>query len=159
MGSVHAECAAVCLDNQKHGISTDLRVQTSSGKTYRIVRPAVTAQMIRTYDDLQDATELGASGVALLLAREETGLTAIQRSRKGTGFDYWLGPGNQNDDELPFQRSARLEVSGILKGTDNQVTARIRQKLRQTDPSDGLRLSAYAVVVEFGQPMAQISKK
>ena len=40
--------------------------------------------------------------------------TVIHRSRKGTGFDYWLGD-EKNEDELPLQSKARLEVSGIRR--------------------------------------------
>jgi hypothetical protein len=49
---------------------------------------------------------------AILLMRALTGYTVIERSRKGTGFDWWLG----TEDNL-FQGKVRLEVSGILRGT------------------------------------------
>ena len=43
------------------------------------------------YRDLQEATEMGACGIAIVIARELIGYSIIERSVKGTGFDYWLG--------------------------------------------------------------------
>ena len=72
----------------------------------------------------------------------------MRRSRKGTGFDYWLG---LKGDRL-FQHSARLEVSGIRQGSDEAVQKRVNQKVAQTKRSDNLKLAAFIVVVEFGIP-------
>ena len=114
--------------------------------------------MRRAYEDLERATELGAYGVAILLVKDQTGLTAIRQSRKGTGFDYWLGPDGA-DDQLVFQNAARLEVSGILSGTDSQFLTRVKQKLKQTEASDNSGLPAYACVVEFSRPQAEVATK
>lgn len=92
-------------------------------------------------------------GIAVLLAQKEIGYTVIERSRIGTGFDYWLG----KESNL-FQKKARLEISGILRGSNSDVKARIRQKLKQTNRSDGV-LPAYVIVVEFGHPLAEVQKK
>ena len=100
------------------------------------------------------ATEHGAYGIACLLILDLTGLTVIQRSRKGTGFDFWLG----DDEELPFQNKARLEVSGIRQGDAARVAARVAQKKKQTGRSDGF-LPAYVIVVDFGTPLARVIKK
>jgi hypothetical protein len=52
----------------------------------------------------------------------------------------------------------RLEVSGIRKGDDSRIKARIKQKLEQVSPTDGT-LPAYIVVAEFSNPLAFIVKK
>jgi hypothetical protein len=52
----------------------------------------------------------------------------VERSRRGTGFDYWLGKKGDNN-QLPFQNAVRLEVSGIRKGDDGKIKARAKQKL------------------------------
>ena len=93
-------------------------------------------------------------GIAVLLAQKEIGYTVIKRSRKGTGFDYWMG----DISAYPFQNKARLEISGIRGGNDQQVKARVQQKLKQTGRSDGA-LPAYVIVVEFGQPLAEVQEK
>jgi hypothetical protein len=92
--------------------------------------------------------------VAILLIRALTGYTVVERSRKGTGFDWWLG----TDDNL-FQGKARLEVSGILRGTRRRINSRIKARLAQTSQSDNLAVTAYVVVVEFGTPRAKVVQR
>lgn len=154
-GTLLAEAAAVCLAHQGHGLRATLPVTGSYSKTVVVVRPSISDQMRRCYADLQEATEFGACGLAILLVRAIVGYTVIERSVKGTGFDYWLG----YEDELPFQNKARLEVSGILAGDDGQITARVKQKREQTTPTDRTALPAYIVVVEFSRPKAQVVTK
>lgn len=159
LGEVHAECAAVCLDENGHGEVVSLHVRDHTGVQFELTRSLVTETMRRAHYDKQKATELGACGVALLLTRELTGLTAIQQSRKGPGFDYWLGPEPPSADALPFQHSARLEVSGILNGTESQFRARVKKKLAQSEPSDDTGFPAIAAVVEFGKPQAEVKQR
>ncbi|MEH2318575.1 hypothetical protein [Nostoc sp.] len=83
--------------------------------------------------------------------------TVIERSRKGTGFDYWLGS-EEEAGELPFQNKVRLEVSGIRKADDSRVRARVKQKIEQTNPSDGT-FPAYIIIVEFSRPLSFIVEK
>ena len=108
----------------------------------------------RSWSDHPVAVEFGAYGVAFLLIRELTEFTVIERARKGHGFDYWLG----HDDEL-FQRKARLEVSGMSSGSDQDIHARTKEKLNQTKPSDESGLAAYIVVVEFRHPISMVTLK
>jgi hypothetical protein len=150
---------AVCLAYHGHGENVRLPVQVRFGadlseRIFGLTRPAVTEQMRLCYNDLTEATEYGACGIAILVARELTALTIVKRSRKGTGFDYWLGQG-KSDRQL-FEETARLEVSGILLGDRNVVQGRIQQKLDQTLRSAASGLPAYVVVVEFGYPAAYV---
>ena len=108
----------------------------------------------RFWNDLEEATQHGAYAVAILLVRALTGYTVIERSRKGTGFDWWLG----TEDNL-FQGKARLEVSGILHGTTRRINGRIKARVGQTTQSDNLALPAYVVVVEFGTPRAKVVQR
>jgi len=149
-----AEAAGVCLEHRQHTSGAHLTVQGIATETFEIHWQAVTEKMQRCWGDLQAATEHGAYGVAFLLIMDLTEYTIIERSYKGTGFDYWLG--KKNDDL--FQKKARLEVSGILAGEEKEIKDRVRQKKKQTDPSDGKR-PAYIVVVEFSAPTARVVKK
>lgn len=159
LGQVHAQAAAVCLASQGHQEPVPLAVRGIDRPQYVLRWPAPTETMReRAYHDMERATELGACGVAILLVRDQTGLTAVQQSRKGNGFDYWLGPEGA-DDQLVFQNAARLEVSGILSGTDSQFLTRVKQKLKQTEVSDNTRLPAYACVIEFGRPQAEVAER
>jgi hypothetical protein len=106
---------------------------------------------------MQEATELGACGVAILVVKEATAKVVVERSKKGTGFDYWLGD-TSDDNGLPFAGASRLEVSGILTGTKSQIQSRIKQKKGQLAPSDHLA-PGFVAVVEFGTPIACVENK
>ena len=153
-GMALAEAGGVCLESQNHARGVQLRVRGYSNRCYPLTWPPITEQALRCWNDHEVATEHGAMGIAVLLAQKEIGYTVIERSRKGTGFDYWMG----DVSAYPFQNKARLEISGIREGNDQQVKARVQQKLKQTDRSDGA-LPAYVIVVEFGQPHAEVQEK
>ncbi len=93
-------------------------------------------------------------GVAIALVRQKLRLEVVERARKRSGVDYWLGSGKQL-----FQKSARLEVSGILRGDATQVRSRVKEKHSQTKQSDQTRLPAIVVVVEFGAPMIAFEER
>lgn len=153
-GTCLAHAAAICLEDQGHSDRVNLTVNGEFNRTFEIFRPSVTDQMRRTWNDEQVATEHGAYGIAFLLILDLTGLTVIEKSRKGPGFDYWVG---EDNGDL-FQNKTRLEVSGIRRGNDISMRARMREKIKQTEISDGF-YPAYIVVVEFSRPISQIVKK
>ena len=159
-GKAMAQAAGVCLESQGHRQGVQLHVTGVGENTYVLHWPLTTGQTLRAFADFQEATEFGATAIAVLLAKKEFRYAAIERAVKGTGIDYWLGP---ETDGPPFQFKARLEVSGILrvegndKEVESEVASRIRQKLRQTQPSSG-SLPAYVIVVEFGTPLAGVNK-
>ena len=152
---VLAEAAGFCLESQGHTQGVNLLVRGHIEKDHSILWPPVNEEALQTYD-ADHATEFGATGIAVLLAKLEIGYDVIERSRKGTGIDYWLG---NETETLPFQRRARLEVSGIGRGDESTVRARVRQKLKQTQRSDDVQLPAYVIVVEFGRPLAEVREK
>ena len=158
VGRAQAEAAAVCLDEQGHREPVAFEVRRIGKPEYVLRWLQATEAMRRAHNELDRAAELGAYGIAILLVRHRTGLTAIEQSRKGTGFDYWLGPA-RTDDQLPFQNVARLEVSGIRSGTDSQFASRVKQKLKQTKASDSTGLHAYVCIVEFGRPQAEVAQR
>jgi hypothetical protein len=147
-GVSFCEAASVCL-SRKHSVGVSLVVKGDHQASYETHWPTVTDQMERANHDLQDATRDGAYGIAILLAKRASGYTVVQKSRKGTGFDYWVG----NDGDQLFQNKARLEVSGILEAAKPSImNARVKKKERQTTRSDQTNLPACVVVVEFGSP-------
>ena len=111
-GKALAEAGAICLDSQGHEQGVLLQVQGDHNSRYSLAWPAVTGQMQKCWNDLDVATEHGAIGIAILLIKKVIGHAPIQRSRKGTGFDYWMG----DDSPMPFQSKARLEISRIRHG-------------------------------------------
>lgn len=155
-----AEAAIVCLDNQKHKPECALKIY---GDLTGIIIfswsfNAMTNEIKDTWNDLQEATEDGATYIAIVIISYLTPLKVIKRSVKGTGFDYWLG--EKEDQNYPFQEKARLEISGILQeNATNSVEKRVKIKLNQVKQSDSLKLPAYIVVVGFGKPQLEVAIK
>jgi hypothetical protein len=157
-GAGLAEAASVCLDAQGHQSPEEFEVSGAITHRHTLHWLAVDDQMRRCFNDLDDAAEHGAYGIAALLVEEHTPFEVVDRSRKGTGFDYWLGP-KGTDGGLFDAITGRLEVSGIGRGSLSVVNARVRKKLKQTSPTDALGLPAYVVVVEYGTPLARVADK
>jgi hypothetical protein len=154
--TVLGEAAAICLEKNAHRSGVLLTVEGLSQDTFTLIWTQLGAAHRSTYSDLQDATELGAYGVALLVIQEISGQIAVERSVKGGGFDWWIG--DPDPSGFPFQGKRRLEVSGILNDAGGYFESRLKQKRRQTDPSDSLGPAVIAIV-EFGQPKAQVEGK
>lgn len=157
-GAAIAEAGAICLTDEAHAPGVILKVEGEFSTTFRLNWPPVTEQTRRCWNDEEYTTEQAAYGIAFLLILQLTNFTVIERSRKGTGFDYWLGM-QDSTATLPFQRMARLEVSGIRKGNRSQINARVKQKIEQTRVSEAQGLPAYIIVVEFSRPISIISAK
>jgi hypothetical protein len=147
-----AEAASVALEIHKHLNPVSLTVRGVYTMECALEFLNTTEQLRRTYGDPDENTEEGACGIALLLLMNLTEHTVVRRSRKGTGVDYFLGDVN----DFLFQNTARLEVSGIGKGTEQEIKKRVKQKKEQTEQSDHLTIPVYVVIVEFSQPVTEI---
>lgn len=90
--------------------------------------------------------------MAIVVVCTQTKLEVIERARKGPGFDYWLG-------KSVGKFEARLEVSGILSGTEAQIGRRVKDKLEQMQRSDETGLPGYAAIVEFSRPRVHVGAK
>lgn len=155
-GKLLCEASTFCLVAQSHSKGVELKVKGMTNTAFNLYWQAeITEQIKAAWNDEQDLTEFGACGIAILLILKLTGFTVIERARKGTGVDYWLGYKNT---DRPFQNAARLEVSGILNGDMSAVKTRVNKKLKQTTPTDGA-LPAFIVVVEFSKPLSHLVKK
>ena len=152
-----AEAASVCLEDREHSSPTPMQISGEIGGRAILEWQTTSAQMRRCWNDDEEATEHGAYGIATLLVPQVSDLQVVERSKKGTGFDYWLGSSTETESLL-FQNRARLEVSGIRTGTESAVAGRVRKKLKQTERSDA-DLSAVVVVVEFGEPQSRVARR
>ena len=174
-GADLAQAGAVCLEERGHEQGVAMAVQGSVSASYRLTWTPADAQARRTWRDDTEATEHGAAGIAALLSIREIGYMVVMRSWKGTGFDYCLGDYDTVNVSAAERRTtdalaiiledagitvrARVEVSGIRDGDDQAVNQRMNEKLNQTSRSDNLRIPAYAIVVEFGRPLAVVRAK
>lgn len=158
-GSVLAEAATICLESRAHPNGVTMGVDGDFGGKVN-VRWAPLADQVQAskcWNDPEYTTEHGAYGVASLLVSALTDLTVVARSRKRTGFDFWLG---RKDDADPlFQNKARLEVSGMGEGSETEIRARVGRKLKQTQQSDAMGIPALVAVVEFGSPRSRMVKR
>lgn len=156
-GEILAEAASVCLDSQGHPSGVTMDVVGVRKAQYSISYSPVPESVARSWADIPYAVEHGAYGITALLIQELTGLTILERSRKGTGFDLWLGLAS--DKSSLFDKKARLEVSGILnEDHSNSIQSRVNRKLRQIALS-GNQATHYVSVVEFGHPRSHLEKK
>jgi hypothetical protein len=154
-GAVLVQSAVLCLEGQGHKSSVLLNLRGSFATAFRLQWSVdVTEAMRRYWHDPDEAAEQGAYALALLVLRSLTGLTVLERSRKGTGFDWWLA----SQDNL-FQAAARLEVSGIMRGGARRINGRLKERMAQTERSDPSGLTAYVAVVEFGGPTAKVVRR
>jgi len=155
LGAAMAQAAAVCLEEQGHEPGTTcLGVRGHVTGSFALDWVPATEQATRTWREDVEATEHGACAVAISVMRAATGLTVTDRSRRGTGFDFWLG----TEDSLFAQNAARLEVSGIRRGDNAAVGRRLREKAAQLQRYTQ-RPKGYAVVVEFSRPLAHVEER
>lgn len=163
----YQECCMVCFHKNGHSSGVHLHVlHNESDSSFEVCwSGSVTERIANAYRDHNKYVDLGACTVALLVVPELTGYGAITpAAAEGTGIDYYLGPEEDQDDVLIFNHKARLEISGILTETaTNTVKKRIQAKKRRlmgyeqgglTDPTQ-----VFIVVVEFGQPVAEMAER
>lgn len=157
-GANCADAASVCLEDQLHSNPVYFQVEGICSGLMEVAWSDVDDTMRRFNADRDISTEYGAYGMVALIMPVLTNLTVIERSIKGRdlGFDFWLG--ELGDDSEVFQRKARLEVSGIRKGSPSQIQSRVNIKLRQISPSDAVA-PGYVAVIEFGTPQSRIVEK
>lgn len=154
-GSALAESAEFCLHHSGHPECVGLTLSgdiTGAGILEWSAPEARVAS--RTYGDLKRAAEDGACAVAIVVVTQTEGFPAVMKASQGPGFDYWL---TSNDDTNLFL--ARLEVSGILKGSASNIATREQTKIEQTQNSDDTKLIAYTAIVEFGGPEVKTTKR
>ncbi|MEW6531364.1 MAG: hypothetical protein AB1473_11030 [Thermodesulfobacteriota bacterium] len=150
-----AEAASLCLEDQGHVPGVKMGVVGAHALSCVLQWKSGDARKVLSWDQ-ENATECGASVIAILVIDHLTGFKVIERAQKGDRVDYWLGKAD-NDDEPPFLREGRLEVSGIRRGDESIVKKRVRAKLQRLKLSSS-SIKAFVVVVEFGTPMSQVQE-
>jgi hypothetical protein len=161
IGRYLAEAGAFCMESNGHKSGLTLKVKRLKGDKLQgglSWSNIIDQQTARAWNDTQEATEYGATAIAIALLQCLSGYTIIERSFKGTGFDYWLGTGEYDENLLPFmQRAARLEISGIWKERKgNTLRRRLKQKIKQVEEANYSDVPVVVIVVEFGTPKAKL---
>lgn len=154
-GKSISDAASVCLDERGHSSPITMAIVGTYKVSAVVNWQTPTDQAKRWWNDDEYATEHGAYCIAALIV-EHCGLEVVERSKKKTGFDFWLAP--RSTQPNLFQDLTRLEVSGIRNGNTAVLEARVQQKIKQTKVSNG-NLPAVIVVVEFGRPIANMVER
>lgn len=149
----YIQAATVCFNYNGFLNHSNLKLRGSIDFEFRLSWEPPTQNVLDSWNDLEEATEYGATAIAILIIQNFTKYKVIRRSRKRTGFDYWLG---NKEDSFPFQNAARLEVSGILRGSKSEIFYRLRQKMLQINISDNFLFPGIVIIVEFSNPIALI---
>lgn len=155
-GKFLGEASSYCLTLKNHASGVEMTVKGDGETVFQVFwNNKITGQTRKAWNDTQELTEYGATGIAILLIQEMTEYTVIKRARKGEEVDYWLG---YKSDKPPFRNKARLEISGILEGNELKIKARLKQKLEQTNPTKS-KLPTYILIVEFSKPVSYLEQK
>ena len=109
--------------------------------------------MTNTFGDTDYAVEFAAEGLACLTIRATTNYTAIKRSQRNDGVDFWLAESDDLDG-FEFQFAARMECKGITEARyPSDIKAKVDEGINQSKRSDSARLPAYIIVTDFGKPI------
>jgi hypothetical protein len=120
------------------------------GRSAHIQRVPIDDRARDTYADPQEATEEGAEGIAIAVARRMLDRIVFRRLPKGTGADYFMRDPRSNGGDT----YERLECSGISDGQESAVT-RLRSKIEQLARYPG-HSSGRAVVTHFRMKPVEI---
>ena len=159
-GAFLAEAAAVCLHQMGHRTGVRLKVDGDFETEFAVEwTQEISGREESSWRDLKEATEYGATAIAVLLMAELTGFSSFERNTQDEVMDYNLFLKRVQKGQLAFP-DASLEISGILhEGMNNTVQARVSLKKKKANkPGIKNKLPVYVVVVEFGVPKANIAK-
>lgn len=150
------DAAVFLLNHHRHlsGLSCELRNLEEKLNNARFVwtRP-YSECMENTFGSTGYAVEFAAEGVACLTIRATTKFTAIRRSQRNDGVDFWLAE-SDDLDRFPFQFAARMESKGITEARyPSDIKAKVDEGINQSKRSDKTRLPAYIIVTDFGKPV------
>ncbi len=159
IGPFLAEAALVCLDLNQHSPGTTLSLSGFSEESFILDwTDTVTPEISKSWKDLKEATEYGATAIAALLIFPISGLIIAGRVPQVEQSDYVLqSPDNyRNDANNP---EAFLEVSGILnENVGNTINMRVERKKRHIQQGVPRNYPTYIIVIEFGIPKSKIAK-
>jgi hypothetical protein len=156
VGCFILEAAIVCLTTNGHEPGVKLKVSGKYSETFEVVwSDGLDEQALRSWKDMNEATEYGATALALLLVVILTEFAAFARAPQMSSADYVLVKKAANDGSP----AAYLEVSGILKEAQgNTLQMRLTEKKRRQKELRDENFPVLIVIAEFSVPKAIIAK-
>lgn len=134
---VFASAAAICMERHHRSPTMwSVRLDDDATSEYEVSWSTPTAVDRRSFANHEEATELGACGVALAAVEAHLGLVTFARAEPRTGIDFYLvAPHEDVPDAISYDiddpRLIGLEVSGINRDTDATMRSRLRAKVAQ----------------------------
>lgn len=142
----YLDAAKVCLDRH-HSSPVEFNLQDDSNESKTQVEWTCADERCRQgHANEIDATEAGAYAFALAATELSKGLIAVRRAETNTGADYYIGPANEDIEDL--ENCWRLEVSGTNKGSVADVKRVLKEKVEQAVRGNS-NLPALAAVIGF----------
>lgn len=154
VGAFLAEAALVCLEENHHQSGVLIEVTGDFKEVFEVIWSGnIDSAVKEGWRDLKEATEYGASAIAILLLRELTPFQYFERMKQHEVGDYLI---KRSKDAIPF---SFVEISGIWKSSpSNSVNVRIKAKQKQISKKVNTKLELFTIVTEFGEPKAKIIK-
>lgn len=152
-----------CLSEHSHISGTLLDVEFEDNISEVVLEwiTQYTEKIKRSCKDKFESTEKSALAISFLLMRELTEYNVVEQAVRGTAIDYYMS--KDDSDSIIDSWDARLEVSGIFKGDNGKIIARLKEKMeRYKKPSRIDEISkkhpTYIAIIEHSKPKALIAK-
>lgn len=154
----YSEGCMVALEKQGHLPGVELSIEGVESASFILVWD--TSPIRSGWQEIRDIAEVGSIALAFFVILELTEYQVIEQSIIGSGFDFWLGYKEKHENHDPDNfLNARLEISGINKGSRREMAQRLRKKMHQLGVSDHLKTPGYVIIIEFGTPICIIVQK
>ncbi|MEN0046174.1 MAG: hypothetical protein AAF806_03835 [Bacteroidota bacterium] len=158
VGNFFAEAAQVCLELNGHqsGVAINLEGIYNEQVVLKWDR-VLDQETFASWKDEKEATEYGATAIALLLVLHFGAYQFVERSPQFALGDYYLK--STSLENMNTKDEAFLEISGIFNSSKgNTINIRIAQKKKQLKHKPIQGENVLIAVVEFSTPQAKIVK-
>ncbi len=150
------EAVVMCMNRHHHepGVLCAVRDLDAELFTARIQwKMSYSEKIRRAFGNARNAAEKAGEAIAILTVTEFTDYTVVERARIGDGFDFWIGPNDEDHDYL-FQQTMGLECKGLSNASyPSEIVAAVNRGIKQIKESPNANFSALVVATEFSRPV------
>ena len=153
-GTFLSEAAMYCLEANGHEKNVQLHIKGFHEENFLLTwTDELTEEVKSSWVDENEATEYGATAIALLLILKITDYKVFKRTRGATDYIISKSFGKQSASNICY-----LEISGIWKEhPSNTLNMRLNLKKKQVEKTV-INSPAMIIVTEFGRPKSKIIK-
>lgn len=152
------EAVVMCMEPHGHssGVLCELRNLHEVLAELRIKwRMSYSDPIRRSFGDSRNAAERAGEAIAILTVIAVEDYSVVECARIGDGFDFWLSPANDDDDDdYLFQDAMGLESKGLSHARfPSDITGAIKDGIAQIVNSKNAEVPALVVATEFSRPV------